>query len=214
MRSTTATLVAFAAALAFVAWACDGKPLLDLGGAAEDAGGHPDGSIEGGASNAINDPESGTDSSGGGGDGGAVGSDGGGAGSSGGGPATDSGVVVVLGNTMPCGTNVCTPPNVCCQRVVTGPATCEQASLCTDSIAHGCTDATCPSGSICCGTGTADAGVSGFTQCQVGTQCSPATAPVCTNGGTPCPAGTFCPVDTAGLALDVCTPSMVGEGGT
>jgi hypothetical protein len=98
--------------------------------------------------------------------------------------------------------------------VKTGPATCEAASLCIDSIAHGCTDETCPSGALCCGTAVADAGVFGSTECQVTTQCSADTAQVCTPGANDCAAGDFCSLEADALGVDFCFPTDAGaEGG-
>jgi hypothetical protein len=184
-----------ASTIAFAALACNGKDLLDLGGDAS--------TTEGGASS------SGGNEDGGGGSGGS-----GGGGS--GGAVTDASAVIVPGNTFPCGTNVCTPPDVCCGVVgaITPQAsTCESAILCQTTIAQSCTDTTCPSGSQCCGTAArGDSGyIFGTTQCQEGTQCSPGTAPLCTPQVTTCPAGDFCAIDDD-FGLSLCRP-IPADGG-
>jgi hypothetical protein len=206
------------AALVVTAWAgCGGETIAStagLDGGAAKADGAPASSSSSGGSTGGSSSGGGGSTGGGGSNSGSSGSSGSSGGTSSGGPTSDSGVVVVPGNPLPCGSGVCTPPDICCQRVKTGPATCEAASLCIDSIAHGCTDETCPSGALCCGTAVADAGVFGSTECQVTTQCSADTAQVCTPGANDCAAGDFCSLEADALGVDFCFPTDAGaEGG-
>lgn len=189
------------------------------GGSTSSTGGGPDsgaGSSSGGGSGSSSGTGADSGSSSGGGSGS---SSGGGSGSSSG--ANDGGTVVVEGGTFPCGQAVCNPPDVCCTTAGGGGGggamqTCESQSSC-HGVAESCTADTCPSGALCCGTlmiGTG--GVSGSTECVVGTKCPTGTDQLC-SGTSPCPTGDRCVALGAGGGggggggTDICRPE--GDGG-
>jgi hypothetical protein len=177
LNSTQPTRVAWVASLVFAVAACAGKELLDLGG---DGGQAPHGSD--GAVSA----ESSLSSSGAGQEGGTSGSGGssGSSGSSGsGGGLTDG--AIVPSNAFPCGSNVCSGSDVCCEPLGLAP-TCQATGQC-DGPAIGCTSATCPAGARCC-VFLQDAGPSNYsvssTECIATTACPTGTLQACDEFGS------------------------------
>lgn len=154
-----------------------------------------DGTVDGSLSNSGGcvGPDGGSCSSSSGGSGG--GSSGGTPGDDAGGPTTnDARVTTVPGTTFPCGTNVCAPPNVCCEGNAGGDPPCEAQSAC-NNIAVACTASTCPSRSLCCGSlkygGGGAGGVTGSTECQQASTCAAGTTQLCTTSSD-CPTGDEC----------------------
>jgi hypothetical protein len=178
--------------------ACNGD-VLDLGGDAGRDGASNDGPrTADGASSSSSDSGGSLDS---------------GAGtSSGGGGDTDAGDVV-LGNIFPCGTNVCTPPNVCCETLGSPILTCEAASAC-QAIAIGCSMTSCPSGALCCGSVSGFGGATGSGQCQVGTTCSAGTGLFCTPNAIPpdCPNADYCAPQDGSETINLCLPRATAPG--
>lgn len=166
--------VAVVLSLGLAMFACDGNEVLDLKGDASVGNVQSDGAVseEEGASS--------TDSSRADAD-------------------SDGSVEIVSGSTFPCGTNVCSAPNVCCEEPLSSvtPAPCEATSLC-NGLAVACTAATCPAGSLCCATpqafpGSPNATFSGSAQCYRTTVCPSGTEQVCEQTPDSNPAQDDCP---------------------
>jgi hypothetical protein len=138
--------------------------------------------------------------------------------SSGGVDAAFVDAVFVVGNTVPCGDGICSPPDVCCNLLSSASPTlpgcgflaCEAENLC-QHVAIACTPTTCPTGSVCCSflelaptqrCGT-EATSGSWLRCVQGSACPDGTQQVCVQapfGGQAQDVG--CPPDEACYATE------------
>src|SRR5580700_9734403 len=106
--------IAGVSSFVFAVSACAGKELLDLGGDGGQASHENDGAAAG---------------EGGGSSSGTGGGSGGSSGGSSSGRFTDGGIPIVPGSSFPCGSNVCSAPDVCCEQSG-AVAVCQAAGPC------------------------------------------------------------------------------------